>query len=115
MPLSSPTIRAQAGFLTLLLLGVGTGMPHEFAAEHEGGEIHIGLPDHGHSAQLLELDDRLHNTPSPGAIASVAVGWTGEPTPTVLDRWVPQDILVPRSRPPPNASPRAPPHLLISA
>ncbi len=115
MLLSSPTIRAQAGFLTLLLLGLGTGVPHEFAAEHEGGEIHIGLPDHGHSAQLLELDDRLHNTPSLVALASVVVRWTGEPTPTVLDRWVPLEILVPRSRPPPNASPRAPPHLPFSA
>lgn len=90
-------------------------MPHEFEAEHVGGEMHIGLPDHGHSTQLVELDDRLHNTPSPVAIVSAVVRWTGESAPTVLDRWVPQEILVPRSRPPPNTSPRAPPHLPISA
>jgi hypothetical protein len=102
-----------AAVAAALILVLSTGAPthHHEGPAGEHGTVVIGPDHHSHGTILVDQGDRV--TSSGPEIAVPAVGRIEAVAPQVIPIFVTRDATIrPRERaPPPNRSPRAPPHL----
>jgi hypothetical protein len=102
-----------AAVAAALILVLSTGAPthHHEGSAGEHGTVVIGPDHHSHGTILVDQGDRV--TSSGPEIAVPAVGRMEAVAPQVIPIFVTRTVTVrPRERaPPPNRSPRAPPHL----
>ncbi len=104
------TFRIRTLVVALLLVALGTGVPVQGHAHHDGDGVHLGAPDHAHGVTLVQHDMRVERAtpPAPPGLAA-AVPMLEEPRCTPPPRAA-REVLRPKSRAPPTGIlPRPPP------
>lgn len=110
MKLSRIGRSARALSLALLLVALGTGVPVHAHADHEGGEVHIGPPEHSHGVDLVRHEMRLERAAPPVFVAvETGLSLQSPPAPVWGESVSFSDGKICDSRAPPDVRPRAPP------
>lgn len=106
---TAPRLRSALSVALGLVATVATGLPVPSGADHDGQTSHIEVGHGGHGSVLVARDDRLQSRVSVQFVAiTVAVPDFREPL-ALRETTAAAESVVPLSRDPPLAQPRAPP------
>ncbi len=106
---AAPRLRSSLSVLLCLVVIVATGLPVPSGADHDAQTCHIEVGHGGHGTVLVARDDRLQSRVSVQFVAiTIAVPDCTEPL-ALRETTASAESVVPLSRDPPLAQPRAPP------